>query len=51
LFQALNFSFVVHFLCGAHPTADALANELSTLATNKMPACGNQSDWRTEVGF
>ena len=32
LFNALNFSFVVHFLCGAHPTADALANELSTLA-------------------
>jgi len=32
LFHALNFSFVVHFLCGAHPTADALANELSTLA-------------------
>ena len=23
---------MVHFLCGAHPTADALANELSTLA-------------------
>ena len=32
LFNALNFSFVVHFLCGAHPTADALANELFTLA-------------------
>ena len=32
LLNALNFSFVVHFLCGAHPTADALANELSTLA-------------------
>jgi predicted ATPase len=32
LFHALNFSIVVHFLCGAHPTADALANELFTLA-------------------
>src|SRR5262245_28600047 len=32
LFHALNYSIVVHFLCGAHPTADALANELFTLA-------------------
>ena len=35
LFNALNFSFVVHFLCGAHPTADALANELFTLADER----------------
>src|SRR4029077_4956398 len=38
LFTALNFSIVVHFLCGAHPTADALANELFTLADKQDAA-------------
>src|SRR5262249_52990869 len=32
LFHALNYSIMVHYLCGAHPTADALAEELFTLA-------------------
>jgi tetratricopeptide (TPR) repeat protein len=38
LFTALNFSIVVHFLCGAHPTADAMANELVTLADEQDAA-------------
>jgi predicted ATPase len=32
LFFALNYASVMQFLCGAHATADALANELFTLA-------------------
>jgi predicted ATPase len=38
LFTALNFSIVAHFLCGAHPTADELANELITLADEQDAA-------------
>ena len=34
----VEFSIVVHFLCGAHPTADALANELVTLAEEQDAA-------------
>ena len=51
LFTALNFSIVVISFVERTQLPTRWLMSLSLWRTNKMLRCGNQSDWRTEVGF